>query len=88
MREENVDMKNKNKKNDKPLHFMLLPLATILYVYGVASWGIVAAITIAFAIRRDWAILDGNTTGTLLLVLLGTIIFFPAKKFRARMLEN
>jgi hypothetical protein len=67
---------------------MLLPIATILYVYGIASWGIFTAIIIAFVIRRDWAVLEGNTLEALLLVFLGMIIFFPAKKFRERMLEN
>ncbi len=81
-------MKNKNKQINNPLRFMLLPFATILYVYSIASLGIATAILIVFAFRRDWAILDGNTPEALLSVIIGVLIFFPTRKFRERMLKN
>lgn len=78
----------KNKKIDKSLRFILLPLATALYVYGVISLATVATILIVYAIRRDWAIVDGITLVKILTIVVGVIIFFPAKKFRERMLKN
>lgn len=80
-------MKN-NKQIDKSLRFILLPLATVLYVYGVISLTTVATILIVYAFRRNWSILDGITPMMVLTIVVGVIIFFPAKKFREQMMRN
>ena len=81
-------MKNKNKQIDKSLYFILLPLATVIYVYSVISLTTIATIFIVYAFRRDWAILDGMTPMMVLTIIVGVVIFFPAKKFRERMMQN
>jgi hypothetical protein len=81
-------MKNKNKQTDKSLRFILLPLASFLYIYGVISLTTVVAIFIVYAFRRDWAILDGITPMMVLTIIIGVLIFFPAKRFRERMMQN
>jgi hypothetical protein len=82
-RNENVNMKNKNKQINKFLRFILLPFATILYVYGIASLGIAAVILIVFAFRRDWVILDGNTPEALLSVIVGVLFFSPPESLES-----
>jgi hypothetical protein len=76
-------MKNKNKIIDKSLRFMLLPLATVLYVYGIISLTAIATIFIVYVFRRDWAILDGVKPMMVLTIIVGGIIFFPAKSLES-----
>ncbi len=78
----------KNKKTIQVFRFMLLPLATTLYVYGIVSLATFVTILSICALRGDWVILGEVTFAKALTVIIGIIVLFPAKTFRAHMLKN
>jgi hypothetical protein len=82
-------MKRSDKKQiSNYSRFILLPLATLLYVYGVISLTTVATMLVVLALRGDWANLGEITPGQLLTLVVGVAIFFPAQKFRQRIKKN
>ena len=84
----NRELRMKNKKTIQVFRFMLLPLATTLYVYGIVSLATFVTILSICALRGDWVILGEVTFAKALTVIIGIIVLFPAKTFRAHMLKN
>ncbi len=78
----------KNKKTIQIFRFLLLPLATTLYVYGIVSLATLVTFLSICALRGDWVILGEITFAKALTVITGVIVLFPAKTFRAHMLKN
>ena len=83
---------SKNREQGQKLsnawRFILLPLATLLYGYGLMSFGVLFAILIVYIVRRDFGSFQGVTFEFLLTIIIGVIIFFPARKFRKNMMDN
>jgi hypothetical protein len=69
-------------------HILLLPLASILYTYGVICITATITIFIVFAIRRDVQIFQEASLEHTLTLIVGLIIFLPARAFRNHLLKS
>ena len=81
-------MKNRTLSKDKiqrnklsnAWRFFLLPLSSLLYSYGIISFGVVFAFFVVYIIRRDLVGFQEITLGQLLTIIIGVIVFLPARK--------
>lgn len=89
-------MKNRTLSKDKiqrnklsnAWRFFLLPLSSLLYSYGIISFGVVFAFFVVYIIRRDLVGFQEITLGQLLTIIIGVIVFLPARKLRRYLLDN
>ncbi|MCB0103373.1 MAG: hypothetical protein H6635_00800 [Anaerolineales bacterium] len=82
-------MKRKTKhKSQNVMRFFLLPIATSLYVYGIISITAISAILVVLLFQRNLSIFDNATWDKTIFIVVGALIFFPARKFRNKMLSN
>ncbi len=83
-----IKWEEKIKKSNNSTRFALLPIATLLYGYGITSFAVVFAILIICIIRKDFIVLKDLSIGNSLIIILGVIIFFPARRFRKLLFDN
>ena len=77
-----------DQKTNETIRFVLLPIASLLYGYGIASFSVAAAILVIFAIRKDLSVFSDISFEIYLIVVLGMFTFFPAQKFRKNLFNK
>ncbi|MBL8092228.1 MAG: hypothetical protein JNJ43_17985 [Anaerolineales bacterium] len=77
-----------NKNLSKTWRFLLLPIVNLLYTYGIISVTTICTIFVVYIFSDEPNLFQGITFEMLLLIVIGTIIFFPIRKYRKNIRED